>query len=250
MYKLYIFDLDGTLAPSKMPLQTDMAKILCDTMKHSYVAIVSGASFSQFKKQFLPQLSELCASCLANLVLMPTNGAEIYRYEKGDWEVVYSKPLTEEAKQTIFSSLKNALVELGIPTTAPHGELIEDRKTQITYSGLGQQAPLAEKEMWDPDHSKRAAIISKLETLKDTYEIHSAGATSIDVTQKGIDKEFACLHVLELLGITPSEAVFTGDATYPGGNDEPATKVPGLHIYKTTDPDDTLAFLRGELESA
>jgi len=31
------------------------------------------------------------------------------------------------------------------------GEQIEDRGSQITYSALGQQAPIEEKKKWDPD---------------------------------------------------------------------------------------------------
>jgi hypothetical protein len=34
------------------------------------------------------------------------------------------------------------------------GEQIEDRGSQITFSALGQQAPLEEKEKWDPDISQ------------------------------------------------------------------------------------------------
>jgi phosphomannomutase len=36
--------------------------------------------------------------------------------------------------------------------------VIEDRGSQITYSALGQQAPLEEKEKWDPDFAKRKKI--------------------------------------------------------------------------------------------
>ena len=38
------------------------------------------------------------------------------------------------------------------------GEEIEDRGSQITFSALGQQAPLAEKEKLDPDFAKRKKI--------------------------------------------------------------------------------------------
>jgi phosphomannomutase len=36
--------------------------------------------------------------------------------------------------------------------------MVEDRNTQITISTLGQEAPLVEKEKYDPDFSKRQKI--------------------------------------------------------------------------------------------
>ena len=52
--KIVAFDLDGTLAPSKQHLESDMSEVLCLLAKEKKVAIISGGSFNQFKKQFLP----------------------------------------------------------------------------------------------------------------------------------------------------------------------------------------------------
>jgi len=60
----------------------------------------------------------------------------------------------------------------------------------VTFSALGQQAPLAEKEKWDPDFAKRKKITAILEKHIPEFSIRMGGATSIDVTKSGIDKAY------------------------------------------------------------
>jgi len=54
------------------------------------------------------------------------------------------------------------------------GKVVEDRGSQVTFSALGQQAPLAEKEKWDPDFAKRKKITAILETLIPEFSIRMA----------------------------------------------------------------------------
>jgi len=53
---LIIFDLDGTLAESKQPMDSEMTELLARLLEKKKVAVISGGSFEQFKKQFLPEL--------------------------------------------------------------------------------------------------------------------------------------------------------------------------------------------------
>jgi phosphomannomutase len=48
------------------------------------------------------------------------------------------------------------------------GELIEDRGSQITFSAIGQQAPLEEKKRWDPDFTN-AVIDHNGRTASDVW---------------------------------------------------------------------------------
>jgi phosphomannomutase len=52
---LVIFDLDGTLAESKQPMDSEMVRLLLELLEKKKVAVISGGSFEQFKKQFLPE---------------------------------------------------------------------------------------------------------------------------------------------------------------------------------------------------
>lgn len=102
------------------------------------------------------------------------------------------------------------------------GEVIEDRGSQITYSALGQQAPLAEKSQWDPDFTKRKKIKAIVDKFIPEFSVRLGGETSIDVTKPGIDKAYGIKKLRDILGITLPEMIFIGDALFVGGNDYPA----------------------------
>jgi hypothetical protein len=118
------------------------------------------------------------------------------------------------------------------------GETIEDRGSQITYSALGQQAPLEDKVKWDADFAKRKKIKAILDTLIPEFSVRLGGATSIDVTKPGIDKAYGIKKLRETLGIEVNEMIYVGDALFPGGNDYPA-KQAGVISIPVRGPDDT-----------
>jgi hydroxymethylpyrimidine pyrophosphatase-like HAD family hydrolase len=118
------------------------------------------------------------------------------------------------------------------------GDLIQDRGSQITFSGLGQQAPLEDKKKWDPDFAKRKKIKVLLDKLIPEFSVRLGGATSIDVTQQGIDKAYGIRKLRDVLGIAISEMIFIGDAVFPGGNDYPAKEAGALSI-RVRDPYET-----------
>src|SRR3546814_12493686 len=78
-----------------------------------------------------------------------------------------------------------ALDATGFTPEETWGERIEDRGSQITFSALGQQAPLHAKEVWDPDFAKRKVIQADLIKRLPGVSINLGGATSVDVTQPG-----------------------------------------------------------------
>ena len=118
------------------------------------------------------------------------------------------------------------------------GDLIEDRGSQITFSALGQEAPLAEKVKWDPDFAKRQKIEAVLEPMIPGFSIRLGGATSIDVTRPGIDKAYGIRKLKETLDVSIAEMIFVGDAIFPGGNDYPA-KQAGVESIRVRDPEET-----------
>ena len=65
------------------------------------------------------------------------------------------KIFTDKEKEKIVRSLKQAIESSAFKAHETWGEVIEDRGSQITFSALGQQAPIEEKEKWDPDFTKR-----------------------------------------------------------------------------------------------
>ena len=56
MKKLIVFDLDGTLAPSKSSLAPQTAGLLRDLLEVVEVAVISGGAWTQFEEQLLTDL--------------------------------------------------------------------------------------------------------------------------------------------------------------------------------------------------
>jgi HAD superfamily hydrolase (TIGR01484 family) len=233
--RLIVFDLDGTLAPSKSPPDAVIALLLHDLLGIVKVAVISGGSWPQFEKQLLAKLPS--DQRLANLYLLPTCGTQFYRHEH-EWVRIYSEDLGADEKRKILSSLQRALDLTGFAPERVWGEVIEDRGSQITLSALGQRAPLKEKERWDPDFSKRKEIAAVLDTLIPEFSVRLGGATSIDVTKPGIDKAYGIRKLRDLLGIPMSEMIFIGDALFEGGNDYPAEQA-GVDCIPVRGPDET-----------
>jgi HAD superfamily hydrolase (TIGR01484 family) len=218
--KLIVFDLDGTLAASKSSLDAEMSNLLHDLLGVVRVAIISGGAWLQFEKQVLSNLPQ--DERLAKLSILPTCGTEFFQYT-GEWKKLYSEDLTAEEKQKIIGSLKRATEDAGFSVEKTWGETIEDRGSQVTYSALGQQAPLEEKEKWDADFAKRKKIKTILDTLIPEFSVRLGGATSIDVTT---------------LGISVKEMIYIGDALFVGGNDYPAEQA-GVISIPVRGPDET-----------
>jgi hypothetical protein len=219
MKRLIVFDLDGTLAESKSSLDAEMSRLLRDLLGIVKAAVISGGDWPQFEKQVLSHLPH--DANLANLSILPTCGTKFFRYA-GDWKKIYSEDFTALEKEKIVSSIKEAVEETGFQAKKVWGEAIEDRESQITFSALGQQAPLEEKKKWDPDFAKRKKIKAILDALIPEFSVRMGGATSVDVTKPGIDKAYGIGKLRDVLGISLKEMIFIGDALFPGGNDYPA----------------------------
>lgn len=235
MKQLIIFDLDGTLAESKAALDLEMAELLGDLLAVAHVAIISGGDWSQFEKQVLSNLPK--QANLNSLSILPTCGTKYYQYHL-EWKQLYAESFSPEEKQKILYELKNAVASSGFSTEHIWGEQIEDRGSQITFSALGQQAPLDAKKDWDPDFAKRKVIKSKLDDTLPEFSVQLGGATSIDITKPGIDKAYGIQKLHETLKIPIADMVFIGDALFEGGNDFPARRT-GVDCIAVKDPQET-----------
>jgi phosphomannomutase len=225
--KLIVFDLDGTLAESKSALDAEMAALLAGLLSVAKVAVISGGDWPQFEKQLVSNLPQ--GQRMENLLLLPTCGTKFFQYT-GEWKRLYAEDFTGGEKEKIIASLNRALEVAGFTPERVWGEIVEDRGSQITFSALGQQAPLAEKEKWDPDFSKRTKIKATLDTYIPEFSVRMGGTTSIDVTKPGIDKAYGIRKLRDILGIAIEEMIFIGDALFPGGNDYPAKEAGVLSI--------------------
>jgi phosphomannomutase len=218
--RVVAFDLDDTLAVSKSQIDTTMADLLGQLLAEVQVCIISGGRFEQFEAQVLRHL-DLDEARLGRLHLMPTCGTRYYRWLPGGWSLIYAEDLTAAQKEKIITVLTEGAQHLGVWAAQPWGEIIEDRGSQITFSALGQAAPPQAKYDWDPDGSKRRALVAYAVQRLPDLEVRSGGSTSVDVTKKGVDKAYGMRKLMEQLSIGIADILFIGDRLDEGGNDYP-----------------------------
>lgn len=246
--KLIVFDLDGTLTPSKSPLRRDMGILLSELLEKRSVAVIGGGTYNQFKAQFVAH-AKLPPALMKNLFLFPTSSTAFYKYHNG-WRKVYAHGLTRQQKKKIFTALKIAFREGGyVKPDKIYGKLIEDRGSQVTFSAVGQKAPVKIKEAWkrryDPLRLRMTAITQK---LLPEFEVRAGGLTSIDVTKKGIDKAYGLKQIKKHLHIPIREMLFVGDAIFPGGNDYAIVRT-GVDYVPVTGPEQTKEIIRAVLNA-
>ena len=237
MKKLIVFDLDGTLAESKSAIDKEMAGLLGTLLGIVKVAVISGGDWPQFQNQVLSNLGH---EHLKELSLLPTCGTKFYTFDadKHDWKKLYSEDFTADEKKKIIGSLKHVMESSEFKADKVWGEVIEDRQSQITFSALGQKAPIEEKKKWDPDFARRKKMQAQLAPLIPEFSVHLGGTTSVDVTKPGIDKAYGIRKLRDTLGIAIDEMLFIGDALFPGGNDYPAKEAGALSI-EVRDPEES-----------
>ena len=210
--RLIGFDLDNTLARSKKPMKADMAE---------------------------------CFSALTSLIDVAVITGGYYRWDGQRWGKVFSHDLSDEDRAKAKESLERNAREQGIWATHVWGERIEDRGSQITFSALGQLAPVEAKEAWDPTNEKKNRLACAVAAELPNLEVRPGGSSSVDISQRGVDKSFAVRELADILDIEVGQIVFIGDRMEPDGNDYPAAKA-GTRAVKVNGPADTVK-LCGEI---
>lgn len=220
--RVVVFDLDNTLAVSKSPITDRMAVLLGRLLSRVQVCVISGGKFEQFRLQLIERL-DVPPRTLEALHVMPTCGTRYYRFDAAieAWRQVYAEDLAAEQKTLIAGALEQGASALGFCGTTLWGNQIEDRGSQVTFSALGQEAPVAEKEAWDPDDRKKRELRDVVAREIPEFEVRIGGSTSIDVTKHGIDKAYGMQKLIAQLGLTKEQLLFVGDQLGENGNDYP-----------------------------
>lgn len=242
MKRLVAFDLDGTLAASKQAIDDDMARLLARLSRRAAaVCVITGGDWPQLEAQVARRLPPGDATDRSKFWLMPTSGTKLYRYDEAAaaWAPQYADLFADDERARIVRELRASVDRLGFTPAEVWGDQIEDRGSQITFSALGQQAPLHAKEAWDPDQEKRRQVQADLQPLLPHVSVRIGGATSIDITRAGVDKAYGMERLAQLSGIPKKDMLFFGDALYPGGNDAPVKDTAGIDSVQVYNIDQT-----------
>lgn len=202
--KHLFFDMDMTVAPSRQPITQKMYDLLEGLDED--IVIVSG----QYAEKIAWQSNNLPA------IRMGQNGNEAFDV---NGEKLWYTPLTDDEKKEILSHIEKITTLL--PET-PNSDWnpIEDRGAQITFSPVGNTAPVDIKLAYDPDVKKRFALLKEIPFESNNLVVKIGGSTSFDYFHKDRNKGTNVKKLIDLKGWNVDECVYYGDGLYPGGNDE------------------------------
>ena len=239
--RLVAFDLDDTLAPSKSPIEPRIGELLIALAERVEVAIISGGQIQQFRMQVVDRLPE-APEALSHIHLLPTCGTQYFRHAGDDFSAVYARELTDDEKRRALAAVEEEAKRLGFWETQTWGPILEDRGSQITFSALGQEAPVDAKKAWDPTSEKKSALRDAVAARVPDLEVRSGGSTSVDITRKGIDKAYGMRQLAEETGIDLDDMLFYGDRLDADGNDYPVLAM-GVACVSVTGWEDTVEKL-------
>lgn len=235
--KVIAFDLDNTLARSKRPMHEDMAQCFSRLSSLIDVAVITGGRFELVKSQILDVLTPNARR--ESIHIMPTSGTRYFRWRDGCWQCIYSNDLDEVSRNSAIASIERHAREQGIWLDTTWGPRVEDRGSQITFSALGQEAPVEDKERWDPTNEKKNRLTEAVAADLPDLVVRSGGSTSIDISARGVDKAHAVHQLCDIINCKVDQVVFVGDRMDPDGNDYPAA-ITGTYPIHVAGPRDTL----------
>lgn len=203
-YRHLFFDMDKTIAPARQPILTEMFEYLT-SLPHDLV-IVSGQDVEKIKWQ---------SNSLRAFVL-GQNGNHAVDLEGR--EIWYS-PLEEHHRTEILDHISE-VVEILEHELNHEWTPIEDRGAQITFSPIGNTAPVDIKMAYDPERTKRNSLLAQIPFASKDLIVKIGGSTSLDYIHKDRHKGTNVQKLIDLLGWDKTKCVYFGDGLHPGGNDE------------------------------
>ncbi len=236
--KVIIADVDDTICESCQQISAEMAGQISQMIQQGYeFAFISGTKSEDLMKMISSRVKE-------KHHLLATTGTNYTKMEKDKAELKYNFSFSEEEKKEICSALDRVVEHFNIKPLTTKEDQLQDRDSQITLSAIGRNAPLEMKKAYDPTGEKRRIWVEFLRQYLDEnkYELKIGGTTSIDITKKGLDKEWGIQKFAQYHSIPLNNILFFGDKIHPGGNDFPATKI--VDCISVKSPDDTLKQLR------
>ncbi|EJW03673.1 HAD hydrolase, family IIB [Edhazardia aedis USNM 41457] len=231
---IFLFDVDGTLTPSRQKITPEIKKMLQDLRKEVFIGFVGGSDIAKQKEQ-------MGNDCLKLFDFgFPENGVSFY---KGECLVEQKKlidVLGEEKYKEFVNFCMLYLSKLDIPIK--RGNFIEFRSSMINISPIGRNCSQIERKKfkeYDDVKKIREGMVEELRDNFDKYDLHFSigGEISIDVFPKGWDKRY-CIRHIHQEGI--KDIVFFGDMTHLGGNDYEIFNDPNVKGVTVKNPEDTI----------
>jgi phosphomannomutase len=220
----FVFDVDGTLTPSRSPIEHHFSNWFLEFTKHKPVYLVSGSDYAKTLEQLGPDICESVKgvySCAGNAL-----------YVKG--EQLYAQELILTLDEQIF--LQNLIDSSSYPVRT--GNHLEMRIGLCNLSTVGRMATREQRKSyaeWDKEHNERYNLAERINKSLPRLEASVAGETGVDIYLRGKDKS----QIVESV----SPFIFFGDAIRPGGNDY-TIALKSSHYHAVVDWQETFSLLK------
>lgn len=202
----FIFDVDGTLTPSRGQIDKTFGDWFLDFSKRNSVFLVTGSD----KPKTVEQISDKIYNNAVRVYNCSGNDA----YEAEDNVYKSSWQLPKEAREFLTTKLEQSQFPL---RTGTH---IEERTGMINYSIVGRGATLGERKLyvsWDTENDERNRIAKEFKKMFPDIDAVVGGDTGIDIYPIGNDKS----QILRDFDNDKDFIYFFGDKMDMGGNDYP-----------------------------
>ena len=215
----YLFDVDGTLTPSRGVMDNEFKEWFLNFCRDSNVSLVTGSDKLKTVEQIGENVYNACAR------VYNCSGNDVYeqntQIEFNDWT------LPSEVEWFLTGKLNAS------PYRVKTGLHIEHRTGMINFSIVGRNANTEERKdyyQWDRIINERKHIASEFNSTFPDLEADIGGETGIDIFERGRNKS----QVLKDFKL--STLKFYGDRTDPAGNDYSiASKLNPNQVYTVTD---------------
>ena len=203
MVDKFIFDVDGTLTPSRQEIDMDFAVFFTDFCAEHDVYLVTGSDRDKTIEQIgeeIYSLSQRVYNC---------SGSDVWKGSTNLYTSAWDLP--EEAEQWLRVECRCSDFPL---RTGLH---IERRPGMVNFSVVGRNATMAERKMYakfDTINKERIRIAKDFQMLFPAIQAVVGGETGIDIFPQGKDKA----QIINDFG--PNDRLyFFGDRIDPAGND-------------------------------
>jgi len=199
----YIFDVDGTLTPSRGRMDREFCSWFSKFAEKNDVYLVTGSD----RDKTIEQVGEVVYN----------RAKKVYQCSGNDIWIKDTRVHTVHFN--INTGLEEALLKEVSASKFYHktGYHIEKRNGLVNFSVCGRGVNLETRVMytqWDEHKNERHSIAKRLAEQWPDYEFKVAGETGIDITAKGSNKSQILTDFSDYVTIW-----FFGDKTALGGND-------------------------------
>lgn len=237
---LFLFDVDGTLSPSRDVANEKILNMLKELKKRVTIAFVGGSDLVKQIEQIGPDILSIFDYGF------PQNGLQFYDHGK----LIKSESIIDYLTEPVYVKVANKiLAELGkIDCPKKRGNFIELRDSMINVSPVGRSCTREERNEFfefDTKNNIRKNLAKELNNEFKQYKLQCVigGQISIDIFPVGWDKTYCLNHVKQ------SKIIFFGDMTVEGGNDYEISHHPRVKGITVKNPDDTFEKVNTELKN-